>query len=103
MTGQLSKTIDVEPDENCQYVLATVSLSDGYKKGAALVMPDTLEGFVGCLDGIGDDTSECTARQTKLLPRLIKQFNHAEYLPVFPPTAWERDLEFSMGNKWKPL
>merc|ERR1711957_130868 len=74
VTSQLSKTVDVKPNENCQYVLTTVSLSDGYKTDAALVMPDTPLGFVGCLDCGEDDTHECIARQTDLLPGLIKHF-----------------------------
>merc|ERR1712086_730031 len=77
VTSQLSKTVDVKPDENCQYLLTTLSLSDGCKMDAVLVMPDTPEGFVGCLD-CGEDDRECIARQTDLLPGLIKQFNHTE-------------------------
>merc|ERR1712166_50939 len=77
VTSQLSKTVDVEPDENCQYLVTTVSLSDGCKMDAALVMPDTPEGFVGCLD-CGEDDRECIARQTDLLPDLIKEFNRTE-------------------------
>ena len=83
MTNQLSHKVVVQPDENCQYVLATVSLSDGYKMDAALVMPNTPKEFVGCLPeefkrclaGAGDDTS---AKQTELLVPLIKEFNQTE-------------------------
>ena len=31
------------------------------------------------------------------------QVQFEDYLPAFPPTAWERGLEFSMENKWEPL